>query len=89
METYRTYTLEEKKNEQEAESFPGLNFNVFIDVDDRHRLTLEEKYEIFIAVVRKWEVLATSKVKMSGSAKISNRKTGKNIRHFLHKRFLN
>ena len=53
METYRTYTLEEKKNEQEAESFPGLNFNVFIDVDDRHRLTLEEKYEIFIAVVRK------------------------------------
>ena len=58
-------------------------------MDDRHRLTLEEKYEIFLAVVRKWEVLATSKVKMSGSAKKSNRKTGKNIRHFLHKRFLN
>ena len=48
-----TYTLEEKKNQHKAESFPRLNFNVFIDVDDRHRLTLEEKYEIFIAVVRK------------------------------------
>ena len=48
-----TYTLEEKKNEHKAESFRRLNFNVFIDVDDRHRLTLEEKYEIFIAVVRK------------------------------------
>ena len=63
METYRykylgsqvtaTYTLEEKKNQHKAESFPRLNFNVFIDVDDGHRLTLEEKYEIFIAVVRK------------------------------------
>ena len=48
-----TYTLEEKKNEHKAESFRRPNFNVFIDVDDRHRLTLEEKYEIFIAVVRK------------------------------------
>ena len=48
-----TYTLEEKKNQLKAESFPRLNFNVFIDVDDRHRLTLEEKYEFFIAVVRK------------------------------------
>ena len=48
-----TYILEEKKKEHKAESFPRLNLNVFIDVDDRHRLTLEEKYEIFIAVVRK------------------------------------
>ena len=84
-----TYTLEEKKNQHKAGSFPRLNFNVFIDVDDRHGLTLEEKYEIFIAVVWKWEVLATSKVKLSGSAKKSNRKTGKNIRHFFHKRVLN
>ena len=48
-----TYTLEEKKNQHKAESFLRLNFNVLIDVDDRHRLTLEEKYEIFIAVLRK------------------------------------
>ena len=48
-----TYTLEEKENQHKAESFPRLNFNVFIDVDDRHRLTLEEKYEFSIVVVRK------------------------------------
>ena len=48
-----TYTLEEKKKQHKAESFRRLKFNVFIDADDRHRLTLEEKYEFFMAVVRK------------------------------------
>ena len=53
------------------------------------RISLEEKYEIFITVIRESEVLATSKVKMGGSGKKSNKKRGnnffQNIQHFLHK----
>ena len=35
----------------------------------RRRISLKETHEDFIAVVRKWEMLAASKVKMSGSEK--------------------
>ena len=52
---------------------------------------MEDKHENFIAVVRKREMIAASKVKMSGSDKIQvNMNTGnktfdKHIRQFLHK----
>ena len=40
----------------------------------RHYL-LEEQHENFIAAVRKWEMLAATRVKMSGSQKKVNRTT--------------
>ena len=52
---------------------------------------MEDKHENFIAVVRKREMIAASKVKMSGSDKIQvntntgNKTFGKHIRQFLHK----
>ena len=36
---------------------------------------MEEKHENFIAVVRKWKMLAATNVKMSGSEKKVNRNT--------------
>ena len=36
---------------------------------------MEEKHENFIAVVRKWKMLAATKVKMSGSEKKVDRNT--------------
>ena len=44
---------------------------------------LEEQRENFVAVVRKREMLAATKVKMSGSEKISEQE---HVRQFLHKR---
>ena len=68
--------------------FFRLHFNVYIDVDDRERawardkkqqrrwILLEEKHENFIAAVKKWEILAATTVKMSGSEKVkANRDT--------------
>ena len=52
---------------------------------------MEDKHENFIAVVRKREMIAASKVKMSGSDKIQvnmntgNKIFGKHIRQFLPK----
>ena len=39
------------------------------DKKQRRQISLEEKHENFIAGVRKWEMLAATKVKMSGSEK--------------------
>ena len=36
---------------------------------------LEERYENFVAAVRKWEILAPTKVKVSGSEKTGNKNT--------------
>ena len=52
---------------------------------------MEDKHENFIAVVRKREMIAASKMKMSGSDKIQvnmntgNKTFGQHIRQFLHK----
>ena len=43
---------------------------------------LEEPHENFVAAVRKREMLAVIKVKMSGSEKNSEQE---HVRHFLHK----
>ena len=49
----------------------------------KRSILLEEKHESFIAAVRKWEMLAASKVKMSGSEK--NKSEQEHIQHFLNK----
>ena len=72
---------------------PKLNFNVYIDINNSERarardkkrpISLDlEKHENSIAAVRKGEMLATSKVKMS---RIKKKKSEhKHLRHFLHK----
>ena len=54
-------------------------------------ISCEEKHENFIAAVRKLEMLAVSKVKMSGTERIKanmntgNKIFGKHIRQFVHK----
>ena len=54
-------------------------------------ISCEEKHENFIAAVRKLEMLAASKVKMSGTEKIKasmntvNKIFGKHIQQFVHK----
>ena len=81
----RTFT-EKKYNNNKADSFFPLNFNVYVNVDNRERdkardkkrrrpISLEEKRENFIAVVSKGEMLAASKVKISGSEKTVTRNT--------------
>ena len=86
-----TRTFREKKyNNNKADSFFRLNFNVYINVDRRERarardkkqrrpISLEEKRENFIAVVRKWEMLAATEVKMSGCEK-KKKLTGTNTK---------
>ena len=37
------------------------------DKKQRRRISLEEKHETFIAAVRKWEIAAATKMKISGS----------------------
>ena len=75
-----------KNNTNKADSFFRLNFNVCIDVDNREwarvrdkkqrrPMTLEGLHGNFMAVVWKWEMLAATKMKMSGSEKIANRNT--------------
>ena len=66
---------EEKTSNNKAGSFFRLDFNVYTDVDNRERAKArdktnekkKEKQENFIAAVRKWEMQAATKVKMSGS----------------------
>ena len=67
--------------EEFFQSFFWLNFNVYINVHKREKararnkknktetILLEEKHENFIVVVRKWEMLAATKVKISDSEK--------------------
>ena len=45
---------------------------------------MEEQHENFVAAVRKWEMLAVIKVKMSGS---ENSGEQQHVRHFLHKTY--
>ena len=66
--------LNEKKSNREQERE--------IKKQRRHFL-LEEQRENFVAVVRKREMLAATKVKMSGNEKISEQE---HVRQFLHKR---
>jgi len=66
----RTFT-EKKYNNNKDDSFFRLNFNVFLNVDNRERAEERDKKtkrpnrENFIAAVRRWEMLAASKVKMT------------------------
>ena len=78
-----TRTLRDKNyNNNKAAPLFRLNYSVYIDVDNRERakardkerrrpISLEEKLVNFIAVVGKREMLAATKVKMSGSEKIN------------------
>ena len=80
-----------KKKQQQSRVFFDVIFDVYTHVDNRERarasdwkqrkwISLEEKHEKFIAAVKKWEMLAASKVKMSGSEKIkANMNTGNKI----------
>ena len=63
-----------------------VNFDIYTDVDNRERarardekqrrlISLEEKHETLTAAVRKWEMLAATKVKTSGSEEEANRNT--------------
>ena len=79
-----TRTFREKRNKHNKKRHKNLverlNFYIYIDLDDRERarardrkqkrpISLEEKHENFIAAGRKREMLAATKVKMSGSEK--------------------
>ena len=93
-------TFREKK-EQQSRVFFDVIFNVYSHVDNREKelewviedkgdeFLWEKKHENFIAAVKKWEMLAASKVKMRGSEKIKanmnrgNKISGKHIRQFL------
>ena len=90
-----TFTQKKYNNKNKADYFFRLNFNVYINVDKRERarardkkqrrpISLEEKRENFIAVVRKWEMLAATEVKMSGSEK--KKLTGTNTTLVLDKK---
>ena len=69
-----TRTLRKKKQLQGRVVFFDLIFNVYSDVDNRERaresnkknredeFSSEEKHEIFLATVRKWEILAATSV---------------------------
>ena len=70
----RPAKLNEKKSNREQERE--------IKKQRRHFL-LEEQRENFVAVMRKREMLAATKVKMSGSEKISEQE---HVRQFVHKR---
>ena len=80
-------------NNKKAEFFVRLNFNVYINVENRERakarntqqlrpISLEEKHQNFTAAVRKWEMLAATKVKMCGNKK---KKVSGNTQHFVYK----
>ena len=77
-----TRTSREKKNNSKAESL------VYIFVDNRERartrdtkqrrqISLEQQHENYIAAVRRWEMLATSEVKISGNGKKKSKKEHK------------
>ena len=46
---------------------------------------LEEQHENFLAAVRKWEILAATKVKMSNLNEQLKKSDEQQARHFLHK----
>ena len=82
-------TFREKK-QQQSRVFFDVIFHVYTNVDNRERarasdwkqrrwISLEEKHENFIVAGRKWEMLADSKVKMSGSEKIKANSTWNKI----------
>ena len=48
----------------------------------RRPISLEEKHENFTAAMTNWEMLAATKVKMSGS---ENKSEQEHAQHFLHK----
>ena len=70
-----------KKKQQQSRVFLGVIFYVYTNVDNKERATASCCYKTketnfvgrktrkFKAVVRKWEMLAASKVRMSGSEK--------------------
>ena len=62
-----------------------IDIHVFVDQrhHHHHHHLLEEQHENFVAAVRKWEMLAATKVKMSGSEKKKSER--EHVRHFLHK----
>ena len=77
-----TRTSREKKNNSKAESL------VYIFVDNRERartrdtkqrrrISLEQRHENYIAAGRRWEMLATSEVKISGNWKKKSKKEHK------------
>ena len=66
-----------KQQQRKNESFFRLNFNVYINVENKERARAsrtknsgeqfrwKKKNETYMAVVRKWEMIAVTKVKMS------------------------
>ena len=60
----RPAKLNEKESDRELAREKKANDKIFL---------LEEKHENFVVAVRKWEVLAATKVKMSGCEKRVNR----------------
>ena len=72
MNRMATWTYRKKK-QQQGESFFRLNFDVYTDMDNRERASARKeskgdefrwkKDENFLVAVRKWEMLAASKVK--------------------------
>ena len=91
-----------REKKQQTRVFVDVIFYVYTHVDNRERarasdwkqrrrISCEEKHENFIAAVRKLEMLAASKVKMSGTEKIKanmntvNKIFGKHIQQFVHK----
>ena len=89
-----------EKKQQQSRVFFDIIFDVYThvgnrerarasDCKQRRRISLQEKHENVIAAVRKWEMLAASKVKMSGSEKIKSERNTSNkifveyIRQFL------
>ena len=98
-----TSTYRDKKQQQSRVFFFRLNFNVYADVynrerarsrDKKHEFSLETKTWDFYMLVRKWEMLVASKVKMSGSEKESKQEHWSfnyvceihtTVQHLLHK----
>ena len=81
-------TFREKK-QQQSRVFFDIIFDVYTHVGNRERvrasdcrqrrrISLQQKNENVIAAVRKWEMLAASKVKMSGSEKIKSERNTSN-----------
>ena len=90
----------ERKKKKRSRVFFDVIFYVYRHVDNRERarasdwkqrrrILLEEKRENFIAAVRKWEILAASKVsdseKIKENMNTGDKILGKHIRQFLHK----
>ena len=70
----RPAKLNEKKSERDLEGQKKSKQYIFL---------LEKQHDNFVAAVRKWEMLAVTKVKVSGSEKKGNMQ--EHVRHFLHK----